>query len=86
MIINLLGYLENSSIKFKNKIAVEEANKKLSFSQLKFKSQKIGSLITSLFNAKFHQGSARRCSVSRYTGRPFRVAVVTAPLPRLDGP
>jgi amino acid adenylation domain-containing protein len=53
MIINLLGYLENSSIKFKNKIAVEEANKKLSFSQLKFKSQKIGSLITSLFNAKF---------------------------------
>ena len=41
MIINLLNYLENSSIKFRNKIAVEEANKKLSFSQLKFKSQKI---------------------------------------------
>ena len=53
MIINLLDYLENSSIKFKNKIAVEEANKKISFSQLKFKSQKIGSLITSLFNVKF---------------------------------
>ena len=40
-------------VKFRNKIAVEDANKKLSFSQLKFKSQKIGSLITSLFNVKF---------------------------------
>ena len=53
MIVNLLDYLENSSVKFKNKIAVEDANKKLSFSQLKFKSQKIGNLIVNLFGIKF---------------------------------
>ena len=53
MIVNLLDYLENSAIKFKNKIAVEDINNKLSFYQLKVKAQKISNLIINLFGIKF---------------------------------
>ena len=45
MIKNLIDYLENSAKKFKNKIAIEDINTKLSFNELLEKSKAIGYLI-----------------------------------------